>query len=114
MNQPDLLTWREAESKRDDGISRSVDHADRKEPNWSDAALFMVRRYARMSGAPFMAEDARAFADKMGLNDPPDGRAWGAVFQRARKSGLIEMVGYAPAKSSNCSPKCLWAAKGAA
>lgn len=76
MNQSDLWSWREAESKRDSGISRSVDHADRKEPNWSDAALFMVRRYARMSGAPFMAEDARAFADKMGLNDPPDGRAW--------------------------------------
>lgn len=110
MTQPDLLSWREAESKAADGISRSVDHADRKEPNWSDRALEILASYARCCPGQFMAEDVRDNSDRAGLPKPPDPRAWGAVFQRARKSGLIEMVGYAPAKSSNCSPKTLWSA----
>jgi hypothetical protein len=107
VTQPDLLSWREAEVRRDIGMERAVEHADRKEPDWSAQAmaalLDFVMVYADM---PFLAEEVRAHADW--IPPPPDGRAWGAVFQRAAREGHIVRLGYAPAKSSNLSPKVLW------
>lgn len=107
MTQPDLLTWRDARRKADDGMSRSVAHADRVEPAWSERAILWVIIYARYH-AEFMAEDARAHAHAGGLPNPPDRRAWGAVFKSAARAGHIVKIGYAPAKSSNLSPKVLW------
>ena len=57
-------------------------------------------------GDCFLAEEVRNFAT--GLDLPPDGRAWGVVFRSAAREGLIVKAGYAPAKSSNLSPKVLW------
>jgi hypothetical protein len=59
--------------------------------------------------AKLLAENVRNWASDK-LPDPPDGRAWGAVMQRARRAGYIRKVGYREAQSSNLSPKVLWSA----
>lgn len=94
-----------------DAARASAKHADRVESQWSITALQAVRTFATVkgSGCTFLAEEARAWAeDVRGVSPPPDGRAWGHVILKARAEGLIASAGYAPAKSSNGSPKVLW------
>lgn len=98
---------REAERRRDVGIERAGDHADREHAEWRDRAATLIGEYAECHGR-FLIEDVVPFARAQGLPDPPDGRAWGAAAQRARRVGLIRSCGYAPARSSNLSPKVQW------
>ena len=97
----------QAKAKRDVGIAAAGRNAGF---TWQDTALFWVGQFARSSKGPFMAEDVREHAEASGLPKPPDGRAWGVVMQAARRKGMIFPDGYAPARSSNLSPKVRWRA----
>lgn len=95
------------EFRRDDGIQRAADHAG---PQWNRIARgYLLEFLARLSiGHDFLAENFREFAEGRGLEQPPDGRAYGHVLRSAARDLLIRKVGYAPAKSSNLSAKVLW------
>ena len=108
ITETPLLDWAEATRRRDAGIAASVEHADQVNANWSARASEYLLDYARRAGGAFLAEQVREYAHGEGLEYPPDGRAWGAVLSRAARAGLIRQIGYAPAKSSNRSPKVLW------
>jgi len=97
-----------ARQRRDTGMHRAADHAERVYPDWQDRAVGYVRLHATVH-TQFMAETVRAVAEADGLTLPPDGRAWGAVMRRAQREGIIRADGYAPANSSNRSPKVRWA-----
>ena len=94
------------EKRRDDGIQRAADHAG---DMWQKYARGYLMEYLSTNPGPFLGEQLRWFAEDRGLPFPPDGRAWGTVLQSAARAGLIRKVGYAPAKSSNLSPKVQWA-----
>jgi hypothetical protein len=103
--------WAAAE----EGMGRAVDHADRVDPGWSDEAAVVLRDYATAwarawGDTPFMAEDVRAYAEEQGFTKPPDDRAWGAVFVRARKQGVIARVGLAltQRRCSHKRPQTAW------
>src|SRR4051812_29537975 len=104
-DQLPLLDWTEATARRDDGMARAVEHADAVAPSWSERALRSLMEFKLYNPAAdsFMAEEVRKWSELNGLAAPPDGRAWGAVFQRAARAGHIVRLGYAPAKSSNLS-----------
>lgn len=106
MNQLSLTF---VKARRDDGLKRAGDHAG---DGWKRRARSYLLEYltTRRRGDDFLTEHLRDFAHNRGLEFPPDGRAWGAVLQAAARDGLIEKIGYAPAKSSNLSPKVLWRA----
>jgi hypothetical protein len=107
----DLIDYINASERRDLGIETAHANAEDKTPGWTDRALAYVVRFLEGRGdRTFLTEDVRAFAESCGLAYPPDGRAWGAVTQKASRRGIIDKVGYAPAKSSNLSPKVLWRA----
>lgn len=90
--------------RRDDGIQRAGEHAG---DVWRRRAHGYLLEYIATHGErSFLAEEVRDFAST--LEAPPDGRAWGVVFQNAARAKLIIKAGYAPAKSSNLSPKVLW------
>jgi hypothetical protein len=108
MNQVTLDLF--SSTRRDLGMARAADRADRAEPGWTETALDLLRAFIAAHPAPFLAEEFRAWAAGH-LADPPDARAFGAVMTAAKKLGLVEFVGYAPANSSNRSPKCRWVAK---
>lgn len=93
-------------------MALSEDKANRDAPGWSEDALHGVELYCLANpGKEFLAEEAREWAEAMELVDPAKNeRAWGAVLRRAAKLQIIRKVGYAPAKSSNLSPKVLWRA----
>jgi hypothetical protein len=75
---------------------------------WRARALGYVREFVAKVSGPFLAEDIREFAQEHGFDDPPDARAWGVVMQSARREGVVQSFSYAPARSSNGSPKVLW------
>ena len=41
----------------------------------------------------------RQLALQRAVPEPPDGRAWGAIVQRASKARLIRRIGFAPMKA---------------
>ncbi len=105
----DRLSKREAEIRRDQGMSRAEAHADRVTVNWREVASTALEKYLSEHGnAPFLAEQFIDWTRKHGVPQPPDGRAWGSVFSAARRGKRIERIGTAAASTSNLSPKPLW------
>lgn len=103
----------QAIERRDTGIDRASSHAERVSEDWNATADAALRYYLQIiHGKSFLAEEFVAWARvRPNLDMPPDGRAWGAVVKRASRAGLIVGVGYAPANTSNRSPKRLWREK---
>jgi hypothetical protein len=97
----------EAVARRDDGIQRAVDHAEAEEPGWCDLAFGFLQAFAQEAAEPFLAEAVVEAAYGI-VPPPPDGRAWGGIFQKASRRQVIRRVGYAPARTSNASAKPLW------
>jgi hypothetical protein len=93
-----------AGAKRDLGIARSAGAAG---TSFEDDAYLFLAGYAARNYAAFLIEEVR---EQPGAPIAPNERAWGQVVRRAAAEGLIVKVGYAPARSSNLSPKCLWRA----
>lgn len=94
----------EARRKRDKGIERAAAHATEE---WRERALGYVKLHA-LCTRQFLTEHVRNMATLDGLEAPPDGRAWGSVMQVAARQKVIVRKGFAPARSSNMSPKVLW------
>lgn len=101
------LTTEHAEVRRDLGIERAGDHADRVDEGWTDRAAAEIAAFARLKGEPFVIEEVRPEAEAR-IGTPPDERAWGAATKKAARAGSIKKVGYAPTNSSNRSPKVQW------
>lgn len=97
-----------AMDRRDLGVQRAADHANRVESEWTGQAIGFLTTFAHDIGRPFLIEEARAWAESKGCPPPPDARAWGSVARRCAAKKRIEKCGYGPAASSNCSPKVLW------
>jgi hypothetical protein len=105
------LSWQQAEARRDAGMELAVEKADRDREGWSGDALDCVEMFCKAHGAghQFLTETVRLYAETFAIIEAPENeRAWGAVMRRAAKDGLIRKAGYAPAASSNLSPKVLW------
>jgi hypothetical protein len=87
---------------RDEGMRR-VAEAD---PAFQQEAYHYLRFYARRH-AEFIAEEGTEAASAMGLV-PHDGKAWGPVFSRASREGLIRQIGYGRSLRRHLSPTVLW------
>ncbi len=94
----------------EEGMNRAVEHADAEEPGWSERAYRLLFAYAEAHPL-FATEDARTWAhNEGGLPLPPDGRAWGAVTNRAVRAGLIVRDHYRPTRipPAHASPRPVW------
>lgn len=110
-DQMDLLggeVTKKSTRRRDRGIKASAQHAERSAPGWRDQALEQLKRYLKTrKQAPFLTEDFVLWI-RFRIKDPPDGRAWGNVMRAAAARKLVKKIGYAPAETSNFSPKVQW------
>lgn len=96
----------EARNRRDVGVTRVGGKVGDK---WlSDAAAYILA-YAHAHRGGFLIENVAARWHFAQLPRAHDGRAWGAAARRAQRLGYIKRIGYAPANTSNRSPKVLWA-----
>ncbi len=77
--------------------ARAEERANDATPGFSELALAHIREtmLAAPAGATLRGEDITNSAKLAGLR-PPDDRAFGPVFAKAIKQGLLEPVGYAP------------------
>lgn len=71
-----------------EGMERAERRAERAAPGFAEGAYRFLCGYAQTHSTPFSSEDAVEVARCIGLI-PPDARAWGGVFQRARRAGVI-------------------------
>ena len=82
-----------ARQARDEGMSRALAHAEADTPSWGEIAYAWLYRYAtsheRFTGFILTAESHR---DKT-FPQPANERAWGQVYRRATKSGVIRDSG---------------------
>jgi hypothetical protein len=89
-----------------DGMEAVASKANRFNIGWTNTAFLFLVNYAE-SNDVFLAEDV-VKASKNEVPEPHDNRAWGAIFHKAAKAGLINKIGFKPAKTSHGSPKPLW------
>ena len=107
----DQIDMFSGEALRDAGIAQAMANADTHDVLWSEQAQqYLLEFLLASEGAAFLAEDVRAYAHKRGISTPPDPRAWGGVFQGARKRGLIRGAGYAMSNNPQAHkrPSTLW------
>ena len=105
-----VLDFEAARRRRDEGIQRAVDNANIKIPRWADTAFSFLVDHSR-ANASFTAEDVRIEAEKAdAVPPPPDKSAWGGVFQRASRAGLITRIGFVTARDPkvHCNNISLW------
>lgn len=106
--QEDTLSVTTAQSRRDEGIARVENHAEQLKARWREEAFAALKSFLLERRESFLAESFIDWSRTNRISQPHDGRAWGGVFQRAIKFGLIEKVGFGLAATSNLSPKPLW------
>lgn len=96
-----------ARAARDEGIQRSANKAARAAETWPEDAYNFLCRYAR-THERFISEELTACADRMGYGAPTSSKAWGAIFQRASREGIIRRDGYGVSLRRHCSPSPMW------
>ena len=109
MSHPDeQLSIFDGRDLRDASIRIAEDHANEVKPRWSDTAYEFLLSYIKTKDQ-FMAEDVRKASYGI-VPTPPSNRAWGAIFVRATKSGLIRRIGFKNVKNplAHCTPATLW------
>lgn len=81
-----------AQEQAEDGMRRALEHAERTVEKWGDLAFIFLEQYARRHGS-FISEEVSEASKVWGMAQPPTDRAWGQVYRRALKAGVIEQDG---------------------
>lgn len=103
-----IIDFNAANARQDLGMTSSLQHANSAVPGWGEHALALLRQYACLQAEPFTIEQFRAWAYGRGLPVPAEERSFGSVTRKAIRGGVMVRVGYAPATSSNNSPKATY------
>lgn len=101
-----IHSFAEAVAKRDAGIEQALDAAVRRDDEWADTAYGFLYNYARMHSS-FEGWHVTQAADRMGYGSPADSRAWGGIFRRAIREGVMAMdgVGKNPNRHASVCPR---------
>lgn len=87
------IDFEAARRARDEGMSRAQAHAEADVPGWSDTAYGFLLAYARVHER-FISEDVSgASKARRDFPQPPTDRAWGPVYRRAVRDGVIVQDG---------------------
>lgn len=98
MTKPAFITRvRSARKLGEEAANRAADRADCEVPGFSTRALEHIRTtmLAADPAAKLRGEDIVNSAKVAGIR-PPDDRAFGSIFAKAIREGLIVPVGFAP------------------
>lgn len=105
--QQAAFDFQRATRRRDAGMARAAQHAEKDAPGWVQVAAEAIHQHAiAVFPAGFTTEEARAAIENT-IPRPPELRAWGAVTRICKKRRYIEPVPgeTRAAASSNGSPK---------
>jgi len=97
-----------ARAKRDDGMGRALDHAERDVPTWGEQALAYLRCYAETHDR-FPAWFVTHAAELTGaVPTPPTLKSWGAILAKAARDGWLKNDGYTQHPQRHASPTPIW------
>lgn len=96
-----------ARAERDAGMAAVAAGAEAQSPGWGDLALEWLRTYA-LTHPSFISEQATDAARAWGLVEPSNTKAWGPVFKRAAKEGILKRDGFGTSTRRHCSPTPRW------
>lgn len=96
-----------ARHARDLGMGMALDHAEEMAPGWGDLAYHFLENFCRKN-AHFISEDVSDASKLWGMTQPPTDRAWGAVYKRAAKAGIIEKAGSGTSRRRHASICPMW------
>lgn len=91
-----------ARAKRDAGMTQALDHAEEVNEGWKHDAYTFLLRFAQRT-ANFISEDVSGAHEKAGLPQPPTKRAWGALYIKAQREGVIAQDGYGRSRLRHAS-----------
>lgn len=97
-----------ARSQAEEGMRRSLEHAEAELDNWGDIAFEFLKAYARSheSFAGWMV--VRKSENDGHFPTSPNAKAWGAVIHRAARLKIIERVGTTKDPHRHGNPIPLW------
>lgn len=97
----------EAKERGEVGAARAADKAERIDEGWIHQSIDALVKFYQGNPGEHTIEQAREFCPP--LPEGADARAWGYITRHVLNLGLIEKTGrFAPASSSNGSPKPLY------
>jgi len=89
-NHPDLFLAKRARNK---GMAQARNNAEATEPGWTDAAYEFLLSFARRNEHFISESVSGASKDHARFCQPPTDRAWGSVYRRAVRDGIIVLDG---------------------
>ncbi len=102
-----MTTLATAEALREAGMAAAEAHAEREHMGWGDLAYAFLVRYCR-AHQTFVSENVSEAGRQWGLIQPPTDRAFGPVYRRAIRNGIIRQVGYGVSLRRHKSICPLW------
>lgn len=99
-----------ARAAADDGMRRAIEHAESECENWGELAYLFLEQFCRRN-LSFISEDVSGASKTWGMVQPPTDRAWGQVYRRAQKAGVIEMDGTGRSRRRHASLCPRWRSK---
>lgn len=97
-----------AREARDCGINQSLNSAERACADWSEVAYHFLTGFAKYNEFFTGEQVAMASRNKKNFPQPRDERAWGAIYQRAQRDGLIVKSGTAPRHRGHLAIGNVW------
>lgn len=98
-----------ARAGRDQGMAKSLGHAESVEPGWGDIAYSIMERYlSKCHGAKITSYHFIRWYEGTVYPQPPTPKAFGPIFTKAARNGLIRKVGYQPHPLRHNSPTVTW------
>ena len=110
MNVPSgqlSIDFAAAKSARDAGMQQAAIHAERVAEGWTDLAYQFLVQFAEKNQT-FISEDVSDASKAWGMLQPPTDRAWGSVYVRAVKAGIIKQDGAGRSRRRHASICPMW------
>lgn len=103
-----VLDFESARAQRDAGMQCALDHAADLCFDWPERAYAFLLDFAKYN-ATFQSEDVSDASKQVrGFVQPPTDRAWGAIYTKAVRNGVIEHHGVARSRRRHASICILW------
>jgi hypothetical protein len=84
----DLFSWADGGALRDAGMAVAAEAQERDAPGWAERAYQAIVRVARFRSSVHVDDVLRIFTEQ-----PAHPNAWGAVWTRAIRDGVISRTG---------------------
>lgn len=102
--------FQHAEAERDIGMLRAARHAEFMHMHWNDMAYAFLVEFAKKNKS-FISEDVSDASKKAGFPQPPTDRAWGAIYRKAIKAGIIIQIGTGRSRRRHASICPRWGSR---